>query len=79
MDEVVNKIISRIEFITYKNCIGCAESCESFKDHTCYIYDWNWKVALYFNQAIEELGLKTENLESLKLNVDDSNGSSYDC
>ena len=48
---IVNKIEGQIEILSYRNCEGCRLIVNSFKNHSCYVDSWSWKVGLYFDTA----------------------------
>ena len=52
---IVNKIEGQIEILSYRNCEGCRLIVNSFKNHSCYVDSWSWKVGLYFDTACKEL------------------------
>jgi hypothetical protein len=81
MKKLVSDFTGAIQHISENHCVGCLENYSSFKNHTCYIYDWNWEVAIYFDETLVYLKLKKENIDIdyLRQLVEESNGTSYDC
>jgi hypothetical protein len=63
MENQVNNFVKAIENLAYLRCEGCQKHFASFNDHTCHVYDWFWKVSIYFEEAIDYLQLKREDLD----------------
>jgi len=68
----MNKVVEKIDHLSYFYCEGCKTNTASFKNHSCY-WPWTIKVLNYFDEAIQIL-----NIENILPSDVIEHGPSYD-
>jgi hypothetical protein len=66
----MNKLVEKINHLSFINCEGCRSNIASFKNHSC-CWPWTIKVLYYFDEA-------SENITNLLPSEVIEHGPSYD-
>ena len=63
--EIIKKMRGKIIEYLSKDCMGCAETAPSLREHICFSKEWFVHCSDYWEKVVEDLELQSERKEIL--------------
>ena len=63
--EIIKKMRGKIIEYLSKDCMGCAETAPSLREHICFSKEWFVHCSDYWGKVVEDLELQSERKEIL--------------